>query len=236
MPGEITRFNCPDIPETKHPELVLGFSIMRVNDPEVLKNAIIERVSDQEGYEKIASAIQLAELAHEKQQRKEGKPYIIHPLRVTLRLMQYTQTVGGQLPNPNDLYISLLHDVLEDSTKVSQAKILEVFGDEVLGGVKALTKKYRHNKVKGKKPRKYFSDISRAPQNIQIIKVLDRIDNVDSLFYLKPSPKNPFFIHKQLAETRRYVVPIAQRFPVLCRDLQTLMVRVGASRRHLRKP
>jgi GTP pyrophosphokinase len=234
MQGEIPAFVCPDIPETNHAPLELGFNLMSISDPKILEREILSRIDERPGYENVAKAIQFASEAHKGQKRKEGKPYIIHPLRVAIRLMQFRQITTGQLPTPDDLCIALLHDTLED-TELSEGKIRDEFGINVRAGVKKLTKKYRHGKIKGKKPREYFEGIAGSSENIQIIKVLDRIDNVDSLFYLKRNPNNPFFIQKQLRETRRYVVPIAQRYPILCHDLQTAMNRVGTSRRHAKQ-
>ncbi|HRN51769.1 MAG TPA: hypothetical protein PLC52_08070 [Anaerolineales bacterium] len=50
------------------------------------------------------TAIQLALTAHKDQQDKAGAPYILHPLRLMMRMS-----------TPDEMIVAVLHDVLEDS-------------------------------------------------------------------------------------------------------------------------
>lgn len=52
----------------------------------------------------LATAIQVALAAHAGQQDKAGQPYILHPLRLMLRMS-----------TPEEMIVAVLHDVVEDS-------------------------------------------------------------------------------------------------------------------------
>lgn len=77
--------------------------------------------------------------------------------------------------------IALLHDVLEDSG-VAEAQLLAQFPRRVVEGVRSLTKE----KVEGMTEEEaweivhesYFSALRAAPQGVQTIKIIDRINNL----------------------------------------------------------
>jgi (p)ppGpp synthase/HD superfamily hydrolase len=64
---------------------------------------------------------------HAGKKRRNGNPYIIHPIRVSQEVKSDAEKV-----------IALLHDVLEDSD-ATPAEIEEVFGTEVAVAVSVLT-------------------------------------------------------------------------------------------------
>ncbi|POA88963.1 HD domain-containing protein [Pseudomonas sp. NFPP10] len=74
-------------------------------------------------------AIALAAQAHAGQVDKGGAPYILHPLRVMLRLT-----------HPEARIVAVLHDVLEDCPITPEQLRGEGFGEEVLAALLALTK------------------------------------------------------------------------------------------------
>jgi guanosine-3',5'-bis(diphosphate) 3'-pyrophosphohydrolase len=74
-------------------------------------------------------AIEIAAAAHAGQVDKAGQPYILHPLRVMLRV---------QLPH--ERMAAVLHDVVEDTPVTLDALRAEGFSAEVLDAVAALTK------------------------------------------------------------------------------------------------
>lgn len=74
-------------------------------------------------------AIEIAARAHAGQIDKAGQPYILHPLRVMLRLRENNERIAA-----------VLHDVVED-TEVTLRDLAEAgFSADVLGAVEALTK------------------------------------------------------------------------------------------------
>jgi (p)ppGpp synthase/HD superfamily hydrolase len=72
----------------------------------------------------------IAAEAHAGQKDKGGAPYILHPLRVMLRM-----------ENDTDRIVALLHDVLEDCPGWSPARLRSNgFSEEIITAVEALTR------------------------------------------------------------------------------------------------
>ena len=74
-------------------------------------------------------AVQIAAEAHAGQQDKSGAPYLLHPLRLMLR-MRSVETMMA----------AVLHDVVEDSGWTLEQLRAEGFSDAVLAAVECLTK------------------------------------------------------------------------------------------------
>ncbi|MFT7003335.1 MAG: guanosine-3',5'-bis(diphosphate) 3'-pyrophosphohydrolase [Sulfurimonas sp.] len=77
-------------------------------------------------------ALLYSKVAHEKQFRMSGEPYIIHPILVA-------SIVASITDDESMVIAALLHDVVED-TEITKEKIIEVFGDDVAHLVDGLTK------------------------------------------------------------------------------------------------
>jgi guanosine-3',5'-bis(diphosphate) 3'-pyrophosphohydrolase len=74
-------------------------------------------------------AIEIAARAHAGQIDKAGQPYILHPLRVMLRLQHNNERIAA-----------VLHDVVEDTEVTLEDLAQAGFSADVLGAVEALTK------------------------------------------------------------------------------------------------
>lgn len=74
-------------------------------------------------------AIAIAARAHGGKLDKAGAPYILHPLRVMLRLATTVERI-----------VAVLHDVVEDSEVSLQHLIDEGFSDTVVEAIDAVTK------------------------------------------------------------------------------------------------
>ena len=79
----------------------------------------------------LASAIALAAKAHENQVDRGGKAYILHPLRMMMRL----RTNDEEL-----MAIAILHDVVEDTHYGLEDLIFKGYSTRVVDGVRALTR------------------------------------------------------------------------------------------------
>lgn len=75
-------------------------------------------------------AIQIATEAHKGQYDKSGKPYILHPLRVMLRMNTPEQMMAG-----------VLHDVVEDTSWTLTQLREEGFPEEVVQAVDCLSRR-----------------------------------------------------------------------------------------------
>lgn len=75
-------------------------------------------------------AIAVAARAHEGQQDKGGTAYILHPLRVMLRVQTTEQRI-----------VAVLHDVLEDTSMSLSDLAREGFALKILAAVQALSRR-----------------------------------------------------------------------------------------------
>src|SRR5687768_8359841 len=115
-------------------------------------------------------AIEIAVKAHAGQQDKAGESYILHPMRVMMRLASEDARIVG-----------VLHDVRED-TNVTEADLVTAgFSSVVLEALEALTQR----------PREPYEDfIRRAGRHplAREVKLADLQDNMDPARLARLSP------------------------------------------------
>lgn len=106
-------------------------------------------------------AIEIAVKAHAGQIDKAGAPYILHPLRMMLRLTTDDERI-----------VAVLHDVVEDSGVTLDDLRKEGFSGEIIEGVASVTKIEDED---------YFDFIRRAAANPigRRVKLADLEDNGD---------------------------------------------------------
>ena len=78
----------------------------------------------------LEKAILLAVKAHQGQVDKAGAPYILHPLRVMLKLNSETEMITG-----------ILHDVIEDTNWTLENLRQERFPEEIIEALDCLTRR-----------------------------------------------------------------------------------------------
>ena len=117
-------------------------------------------------------AIRIAAVAHEGQKDKAGAPYILHPLRVMMKLTDETERI-----------CAVLHDVIEDTDITIEYLMNEGFPKDVLTALDFLSK--RENET-------YDSFIKRILNNKLAckVKLADLNDNMDLSRIPNPSPKD----------------------------------------------
>ena len=81
--------------------------------------------------EKLAKAIAFAAEKHANQKRKDGTPYIFHPLEVAELLKRYDYDIDYQVAG-------VLHDVLEDTDAIDEE--VKAFEENVYEAVKLVTR------------------------------------------------------------------------------------------------
>jgi (p)ppGpp synthase/HD superfamily hydrolase len=121
-------------------------------------------------------AAQFADRAHMGQVRKYShRPYIEHPMRVAGAMMLRTDIDAGGI-GEQVVCAAWLHDVLEDSpTTVEQ---LGEFGPVITTIVVELTHPPLSAGNRAKRNAFYFKRLAKASREAQIVKLLDRIDNL----------------------------------------------------------
>lgn len=106
-------------------------------------------------------AIQIAAKAHAGQVDKAGEPYIIHPVRVMLRVSTIEERISA-----------VLHDVVEDSDITLEELRHEGFSEIILQAIEALTKRPGENRIQA---------ALRAVSNstARNVKLADNAENMD---------------------------------------------------------
>ncbi len=129
-------------------------------------------------------AIEIAARAHAGQVDKGGAPYILHPLRVMLRVAPGAQQI-----------VAVLHDVVEDSEVTFEDLEREGFSAEVIAGLRAVTR------IAGES---YDDFVARAAQDRvgKKVKLADLMENSDLSRIAEPSQKDL----ERVAKYRRAMV------------------------------
>lgn len=122
----------------------------------------------------LAKAISIAAQAHEKQLDKGGKAYILHPLRILMRL----RTEDAEL-----MQVAALHDVMEDSDWTLHELVDLGFSHRVITALGLLT----HNP---KQPYGYYIEDIGANEYATRVKLEDLRDNSDITRLKGVTPKD----------------------------------------------
>ncbi|MBR3973445.1 MAG: bifunctional (p)ppGpp synthetase/guanosine-3',5'-bis(diphosphate) 3'-pyrophosphohydrolase [Oscillospiraceae bacterium] len=164
--------------------------------------ATIERLMPGADMALIDRAVAYADAKHEHQKRKDGSPYIIHPLAVAEIVCEMGLDIDAILG-------ALLHDCIED-TDASHDDIEKIFGQTVAELVEGVTKLTKANfstteQAQMENLRKMFMAMSKDIR-VVLIKIADRLHNMRTMQYQSPA--------KQLIkcrETMDIYAPLAHR-------------------------
>jgi (p)ppGpp synthase/HD superfamily hydrolase len=150
----------------------------------------------------LARAIAIAAQAHEDQVDKAGQPYILHPLRVMLRMT-----------NDVERMVAVLHDVVEDGPAWSFERLQEEgFPAEVVSALQAVTKQSAEEDGEGDaeeaKVERYLGFIRRAAAHPvgRRVKMADLQDNCDLSRLAAPTDKDL----RRIAKYRRALELLAE--------------------------
>ncbi|MDP2226055.1 MAG: bifunctional GTP diphosphokinase/guanosine-3',5'-bis pyrophosphate 3'-pyrophosphohydrolase [Moraxellaceae bacterium] len=150
----------------------------------------------------IRRAYLFSENAHEGQFRRNGSPYITHPLAVANILCDMHM-------DHQSIMAAMLHDVIED-TGVTKGEIAELFSPEVADLVDGVTKLTQvHFTSKAEAQAENFRKMMLAmTQDIRVIlvKLADRLHNMRTLDVLTPEKRR-----RVATETLDIYAPIANR-------------------------
>ena len=150
----------------------------------------------------VEQAIQYAQDKHKDQKRKDGSPYIIHPLAVA-------EIVAEMGLDTDAVLGAILHDCIED-TDASHDDIAKRFGNVAAELVEGVTKLTRANFSSSEEQqmenlRKMFMAMSKDIR-VVLIKIADRLHNMRTMQYQTPA--------KQISkcrETMDIYAPLAHR-------------------------
>ena len=164
--------------------------------------ATIEKHMPNADMELIDKAVAYADAKHEHQKRKDGSPYIIHPLAVAEIVVEMGLDMDAILG-------ALLHDCIED-TDASHDDIEKLFGQTVAELVEGVTKLTRANfstseQAQMENLRKMFMAMSKDIR-VVLIKIADRLHNMRTMQYQTPAKQV-----KKCRETMDIYAPLAHR-------------------------
>ena len=150
----------------------------------------------------IDRAVEYADAKHLHQKRKDGSPYIIHPLAVAEIVAEMGLDIDAILG-------ALLHDCIED-TDASHEDIEKIFGQTVAELVEGVTKLTRANfstseQAQMENLRKMFMAMSKDIR-VVLIKIADRLHNMRTMQYQTPEKQV-----KKCRETMDIYAPLAHR-------------------------
>lgn len=117
-------------------------------------------------------AIEIAAKAHAGQTDKAGQPYILHPLRVMLRVSDTESRIAA-----------VLHDVVEDSEITFDDLRAEGFSESVLAALEALTKRPGETRMEA-------ASRARANPIAREVKLADNAENMDLSRISQPTQKD----------------------------------------------
>ena len=150
----------------------------------------------------IDRAVEYARQKHKEQVRKDGSPYIIHPLAVAEVVAEMGLDVDAILG-------ALLHDCIED-TDASYEEIAKLFGNTTAELVEGVTKLTRANfssteEAQMENLRKMFMAMSKDIR-VVLIKIADRLHNMRTMQYQTPEKQV-----QKCRETMDIYAPLAHR-------------------------
>ena len=163
--------------------------------------AIMEPRTDPAGMDRLRRAFNLAREAHASQRRKEGEPYIFHPVAVA-------KIVAADMGLDADaVAAAFLHDVVEDTPHTIE-EIRDLFGPDVARLVDAVTKRRKETYEYSWQIDNYRHMLEALEYDIRalLVKLADGLHNMRTL---RAMPA-----HKQMkiaGETDYFYAPLANR-------------------------
>lgn len=148
-------------------------------------------------------ALEFATKKHEGQTRKEGTPYITHPIAVA-------DIVRGWGYGQDYILTAYFHDLLED-TDATPEEIERIGGKKVLEAVSLLTKEDGYN------PSEYIERIKANPI-AKVVKSADRIHNLTMAVYA-----NEDFRRRYIKDSVKWYLDFSPEIKVLVEKLAESM-------------
>ena len=174
--------------------------------PQEMYDRLIETVrsyNPSAGFDQIRAAYEYAAAHHAGQNRKDGSPFITHPLAVA-------QIVAEELHlDSESIEAALLHDTIEDTeaTHEQLAKLFSPTVADLVEGVSKLTRVHYTSKEEEQMEnlRKMLMAMSKDIRVI-LIKISDRLHNMRTMEYQTPEKQK-----QKSFETMEIYAPIAHR-------------------------
>ena len=156
----------------------------------------------QEDRARVRDAFDYARSHHEGQLRKDGSPYITHPLEVA-------HLVAELGLDADSIMAALLHDTIED-TDATHEEVAKRFSETVADLVEGVTKltKVKYTSTEEKQMENLRKMLMAMAQDVRVIliKICDRVHNIRTLEYQTEKKQR-----EKALETLEIYAPIAHR-------------------------
>jgi (p)ppGpp synthase/HD superfamily hydrolase len=166
---------------------------------------------------KILVAKEFARKAHVGQFRKyTGEPYIVHPFRVAAKVLSLPEATEDMVA------AAYLHDVIEDCGVTAQ-QLADSFGPRVADYVVGLTSFSKQCQSKANRAERKKMDLDylrRQPNEVHIIKMCDRIDNLRDM---RQTCDSKDFLEKYLRESKDLYQVLASAHHELALELDYII-------------
>jgi (p)ppGpp synthase/HD superfamily hydrolase len=130
-------------------------------------------------------ALEIAVESHKNQQQKDGSPYALHPIRLSLSLETEEQKI-----------VAMLHDVVEDTDWTFEDLVGEGFSESVIAALRLLTH------TDGSPYEDYIERLATNPL-ATVVKKADLTDNMDFKRISEPTGKDFVRLQKYHRAWRR---------------------------------
>lgn len=166
------------------------------------KNSLMHAVSylDKTERQDVLRACHFGDVAHIKDKRKSGEPYITHPIAVA-------EILAGFRLDRDTIIAAILHDTVED-TEVTEALVKAEFGETVARLVDGVTKLKSSSMSKQQSQAATFHKILAATiidPRVLIIKLSDRLHNMSTLDVVREEKQK-----STARETLDFYIPFAR--------------------------
>ena len=153
-------------------------------------------------FERLESAFRYADSHHSTQLRKDGSPYVTHPLSVA----ELVTEMGLDL---DSIIAALLHDTIED-TDATHEEIAKLYGETVADLVEGVTKltRVQYTSKEEEQMENLRKMLMAMAKDIRVIliKICDRLHNMRTMQFMKPHKQREISL-----ETMEIYAPIAHR-------------------------
>lgn len=164
---------------------------------------------DGPGFDQSRAALVFARKAHNGQTRKNGKPYIVHPLSMAC------DAIACKGATDEIIATILLHDVCEDCNIPLSALPVN---DVVKRGVKLMTIKPLQGEEKAETKRRYFNELLDSKEAI-VAKAFDRYANLNDM----DGALSEEAIVRNITETHELLMPVLKEAKYEYPELSDMM-------------
>jgi len=172
----------------------------------------------------ILKAFELAKSQHQGQLRKEGAPYIIHPLSMAVYLMRKLK-----ITDVDFIVATLLHDTIEDCD-LDAWKIRNEFNKKTASLVQALTRKRPDDETEEQKKinkPKMFKELLEQNKDVLLIKAVDQLDNLKRWPYIPKDSPAVIKFPRWIDEAEEYYLEISKRgHPKTYKEMKKVLPKV----------